>query len=98
MLARALSGVLRHQRSARVIGQAYLRSLPGSVDVEFLLDSMWRHEPGTYRSFHRLRTAEIKIIMQDKIRGDFAAGRTVIVRGWLLSQTEARLYAIAALL
>ena len=98
MLARALSGVLRNRRSARVVGQAYLRSLPGSVDVEFLLDSMWRHEPGPHRSFHRLPTAEVRIILQNKIRNDFAAGRTVVVRGWLLSQTEARLYAIAALL
>jgi hypothetical protein len=33
----------------------------------------------------------------DRIRGDFAAGNTVVVEGWVLSRTEARLYALVVL-
>lgn len=34
---------------------------------------------------------------QHDIRNDFGAGRTVILSGWMLSETEARLCVIAAL-
>jgi hypothetical protein len=33
-----------------------------------------------------------------RTRRDFAEGRTVRVEGWILSRTEARLYAIASLI
>ena len=36
--------------------------------------------------------------LADRISGDFAAGRTVVVNGWLLSTTEARQCALFSLL
>jgi hypothetical protein len=32
-----------------------------------------------------------------RIRGDYVAGSTVVVDGWVLSRSEARLYALVAL-
>ena len=34
--------------------------------------------------------------LRARIRDDFAAGRTIVADGWLLSATEASLYALAA--
>ena len=35
--------------------------------------------------------------IEDQIRDDFAAGRTVVVKGWILSETEARQCALYSL-
>lgn len=40
--------------------------------------------------------AEIHAWLRGRIRRDFAEGRTVKVEGWVLAETEARLYALAA--
>lgn len=45
----------------------------------------------------RAGTGEIRKRLARRIQGDFAAGRTVILDGWLLTQTEVRLCALAAL-
>jgi len=36
--------------------------------------------------------------MEERVRADFAAGRVVVVRGWILSVTEARECALFSLL
>jgi hypothetical protein len=36
--------------------------------------------------------------LRARIRDDFAMGRTIVADGWVLSATEARLYALAALI
>jgi hypothetical protein len=47
---------------------------------------------------HRLRIPSLGIgTLDDQIRDDFAAGRTVVVDGWVLSVTEARQAALFSL-
>jgi hypothetical protein len=49
---------------------------------------------------HRLAAvsdAEVHGWLQDKIRQDFTEGRTVRVGGWVLSGTEAQVYALASM-
>jgi len=70
--------------SAVAVGAGCLRSLPGAPPTPAaMLDAIAVH-----RSPARLRA---------QIRRDFATGDMVEVGGWLLSATEARLYALAAL-
>ena len=40
--------------------------------------------------------AQVHGWLRTRIREDFSAGRTVTVDGWVLADTEARLYALAA--
>ena len=35
--------------------------------------------------------------LSSRVRDDFGAGRVLLVDGWVLSETEARIYALAAL-
>jgi hypothetical protein len=71
---------------AKRVGEAYLKSHPGldarRLQVE-LLPGGW--SPGNAA---RLRT---------RAAADFRAGRLFVHRGWRLSDTEGRLFALAAL-
>jgi hypothetical protein len=47
---------------------------------------------------HRLRIPSLGIgTLDDQIRDDFSAGRTVVIDGWVLSVTEARQAALFSL-
>jgi len=73
---------------ARRIGQAYLDAHPGRrleagrLQADLLADG-WTPEAAA-----RLRT---------RVAADFRAGRLFVHRGWWLSDTEGRLFALAAL-
>lgn len=88
---------LRHRRSAATVGRAFLGQHPHEADARrlttLLSDDLRRRrcDPAGARRT-RLRTA-----ISDQVRDDFAAGRVVNVRGWVLSATEARLCGLAAL-
>jgi hypothetical protein len=82
-----LVALLADQASARQVGRAYLKAMPADSDRAQLLSQLAArldHDPSreTYAAC---------------CRRDFAEGRTVTVNGWVLSQTEARLCALAAL-
>ena len=42
-------------------------------------------------------SARASVEFKSSLRKDFAEGAVVIVAGWVLSETEAQLYALAAL-
>lgn len=92
-----LTGIFGQKRSARAIGRAYLRHAPEAADPEFLIDAIC----GTDANLHRLAghgdEISLEAALRDRIRQDFADGRTVRVDGWMLSQTEASLCALAEL-
>jgi hypothetical protein len=73
--------------SARHIGRAYLEQCRAEADYDSLMADVGDllTSPASARKFEDMR------------RQDFTAGRTVMVRGWLLSRTEARLCGLAAL-
>ena len=75
--------------AARALGECYLREHPLEADARWLSD-FTSGEPAAYIEAvrHRFTTAR---------RLDFEEGRVVIVSGWQLARTEARLCALAAL-
>lgn len=85
--ARRLTGLLADMASARQIGRAYLQGTPGDADRDCL----------TAQLVARLEGDVSRETLVACCRADFADGRTVMVNGWMLSQTEARLCALAAL-
>ena len=85
-----------HPESARIVGAAYLSARPGQADVGALLrdvfpDAACRTDgrPGSAR--------DLCIEFDQRRRADFENGRVASIAGWVLSETEAKLCAIAAL-
>jgi hypothetical protein len=95
--ARRLTGVLRRPASAARVGRAYLRAHPTEASATQLLDRLTTGWPERDAELERLSTAQLRRRLQAAVRADFAAGRTVAVRGWILAASEARLLGLAAL-
>ena len=89
--ARQLVGYYSNRQSAVEVGRQYLGNSAAETDSDIL-----RLLLGTREAPFVSRT-ELDAFIKAKVRADFAAERVVRVRGWLLSCTEARLCALAAL-
>ncbi|HEX6383133.1 MAG TPA: hypothetical protein VF177_00550 [Anaerolineae bacterium] len=88
--------LFRQKESAKVIGQAYLQAIPAEADVQTLTDLIAASLAGD-QELVKTSTAELRPILERQMRQDFDQGRVANVEGWLLSETEARLCALAAL-
>lgn len=95
-LAVRLHEVLKHSASAKVLGQRYLELTPREADINVLTALIGRTPENTAQLLqagrHQLRT-----LLAAQQRMDFGSRRTVSIDGWILSETEARLCALAAL-
>jgi hypothetical protein len=97
-LSAKLSNVFYDRKSATVIGLEYLRHTPMEADVRRLTNLICSRWQGRYDDIAHADTARIKELLLRQQREDFEKGRTVNVQGWILSETEARLCALAALI
>jgi hypothetical protein len=91
--AAAFGLVLRNPASAIALGRAYLAARPEEADLARLaraLESALGVRPGD-------PPAELRRRLVARIRADFEQEEVVAVGGWWLSQTEARVTALAAL-
>ena len=78
---------------SRSLGRSYLQDHSKETDQNWL-------ETTIADSCHRQEAVHDRQDDHDvgaQIRSDFARGRTVEVNGWILSRTEARLYALISL-
>lgn len=78
--------------SARRIGRRYLASLPSSLDKNAILGA----SPALAKAIEaspQVRAA----LLRRSVAEDFRRGDVAIVDGWVLSASEARLCALAAL-
>lgn len=91
--AHLLAQCVRQKGSSRALGRAYLAASASPPALDALVASLWPSRLGPAASVPALRAA-----LAARSRADFAAGRTVSVDGWLLSQSESRLFALTALL
>jgi len=71
------------------IGTHYRAAVPGEITVAALRDAITRSQ----REFPWISRRSI----EEQVRDDFAAGRTIVVSGWVLSRTEARQCALYSL-
>jgi hypothetical protein len=95
--AERLVSLLTHVDNARVVGRAYLRAFPDEGSVSGLVDGIASTVPGGRGVVRRASAEDLARALSSSIRSDFAQEASVTVRGWILSKTEARLYALAAL-
>jgi hypothetical protein len=75
---------------AREIGTQYRAAVPGENSAAALRAAI---SSSQHQGFPWIRQRSI----DEQIRDDFAAGRTVVVNGWVLSETEARQCALYSL-
>ena len=87
-----LVGIFHHRDSAARLGRFYLESAPQEADAArlYALIDLGRDAVGT--------DATARAHLEARIREDFADDDLVLVDGWLLSITEARLCALASLM
>jgi hypothetical protein len=89
------SELFSNHESACAVGREYLRLLPArEANAEQLLHLLHGADGA---QFTATNSAELRVLVREAQRSDFAEGRTVMVDGWILSRTEARLCALAAL-
>jgi len=87
-----LAALFGSPSSARAIGRRYLTIRPEEASAAILVEAIVRDHPCAGTTERQLRD-----LMRRAIRDDFACGDTVTLDGWVLSVTEARLCALAAL-
>ncbi len=81
-----------HPQSVRLIGERYLRISPDENEELVLIQEILGQELEEVDSFSAL-----KAWLDERRSADFERGVTVIINGWVLSRSEARLYALFAL-
>jgi hypothetical protein len=85
-----LRGLITHRDSAAQLGRSYLDAHPNEARSAALV----RQLAGPIALTSAERAARE---VAARVRADYARGRTVVIEGWVLSRTEARLYALVAL-
>lgn len=95
-LSNRLNGLLAAKESARVVGRRYLQLFPHEADTHRLTQLICRSER-RYERLARVDTSALHDILARQQRLDFRNRRIVTIDGWTLSETEARLCAISAL-
>ena len=88
--ASLLRGLITDRDGAARLGRSYLDAHPTQARRAVLVrDLVGPTEPAS--------AADASREVATRIRNDYAARSTVVVDGWVLSRTEARLYALVAL-
>lgn len=91
-----LVGLFKHRGSARAIGRVYLAARPEEADARRLVDLIGRADDDP-PLLDAANDTELRAWIRQRQARDFATGRIVKLDGWLLSATEVRICALAAL-
>lgn len=85
-----------HNRQAVArLGNAYLAAHAAQRDAGVLIDAIDRALASTAAA--PAVPADSAVLLQQRVRHEYTRGEVVRVSGWVLSVTEARLYALVAL-
>jgi hypothetical protein len=82
-----LHGLIHDRTTAAALGQRYLLIAPREADEDRLI--------GFLTDRHSIRPVREQV--SARIAEDFTGGRTLRLDGWIVSRSEARLFALAAL-
>jgi hypothetical protein len=95
--AERLAGLLTNQDSAKAVGGAYLARVPEEASASLLVDRIAAGLPAGRQTVREAGEEDLRQLLATQIRSDFEEEQDVVVRGWVLSRTEARLYALTTL-
>jgi hypothetical protein len=85
-----------NKEHAAIVGWAYLSNAPLEASTAVLLDYL-RLSPEQWQQVSEEDSAELRKWFHRHQREDFVQGRIVKIHGYMLSETEARFCALAAL-
>ena len=94
--AARLVGLFKHRHSARAIGSVYLATHSEEADAHKLVELVIRGDGDPLVAGCTSDTG-LRAWLHRRQARDFATGRVVNLDGWLLSATEVRICALAAL-
>jgi len=97
-IAEQLSNFFIHKQSAEMIGREYVTLRPNESARTLLNELIRSFELHRFSMSGRIDTKELRNFLAIKQRQDFELSRIVNIKGWILSETEARLCALAALI
>ena len=97
-LSAQLAEILAARSSAAVVGLAYLDVCPAERHPDLLGDLIAADLDIGGLPLQSVGAERIRALAGEQVQRDFALGRTVEIDGWVLSRTEARLCALAALI
>jgi len=98
LLASKLANIHRDKHSAKIVGVEYLRSVPSEAKPNLLIDLICSCDGGQRAEFTQADEQRLVELLRVRERQDFEYGRVVNLRGWILSKTESRVCALAALI
>lgn len=78
------------------VGKAYMEQVPGESSPESLIEQLMVGSNGDLIP-ETADSLSLQKMMAEKVQADFENGETVVVRGWILSRTEARQCALFSL-
>lgn len=78
------------------VGNAYLNQTPSENSAEILINQLLINSKGDSIP-KNTDSKSLQKLMSQKVKADFDNGETVVVRGWVLSRTEARQCALYSL-
>jgi hypothetical protein len=95
--AAQLRALIRHPSLARAIGRSYRTQFPEEADATTLTHLLWLDlglpdAPGPQTG--AAGREQLLAALDARVRAQFGAGQTVVMQGWLLARTEARLCAL----
>lgn len=95
-LANRLGSVIKNKHSSYFVGREYLKQKPWEADKKMLIELIFR-DKSKIEDILNGDNNMLRRFLVDRIHDDYTRGETVSVRRWILSQTEARIYALSAL-
>lgn len=94
-LSSALATIYSDPAAAATVGRVYLEQFPEEAGVELLVSRIVGDQRNRFRQLEHDRDGLLRALAELHAR-DFAQNHLVTVDRWVLSQTEARLCALAA--
>ena len=96
-LAERLVRVVRDQVSAEVAGTAALAGAVTARTLSAVVDEIGATVPGGVPALEAASRGELADLVRQRVADDFAELRVVGVNGWIVADTEARVFALVAL-
>lgn len=96
-LQHKLVGLFHDKESARIIGMEYLKNTPEESHHKILIEEIFTNSDTRLKIQTESSPDRIKNVLVKKIREDYEHGRIIYLKDWIISITEARISALAAI-
>jgi hypothetical protein len=85
-------------QSVKLIGKEYLAMCPQEYDPKILIREITHNSDRIYKQYLKGDSKKVHAILRQQIREDFGSDQKIILHGWVLSKTEARICGLAYLI